>query len=194
MLLGLLHRGARLLLGVLDRAAGAVLGAGDDGARVLVRLAGLAPGVLVGVRPDAARRLGGVVAHRAGLVLGQPQHALEALREPLHGVRRRGEPVDLGPQVLDVRAVVVQRAGELGGLGHRGVAVGGEDPQVGLDAVEVLLDLAAVVAAAHDVEAGPQRQQLVLVGRHAGHGTGGAGAAPRTGEPERMVLTPRGSG
>ncbi len=121
----LVRVGARLLqhapvLGLHLGPAGVQLGdqllvARPQRRRVRLRLHPDVAGLGLGARPDLV-----------GLVLGEPQHALQPLAEPLQSAGGQGQPIHLAAQVVDLRPGRLQLAGEVVRLGHGGVAVRGE--------------------------------------------------------------------
>jgi hypothetical protein len=129
LLIGLPEHRLGLGLGLLQHAAvlGLHVGAplvqvGDElvipfAQRVRVRLGLGADGG--GVTLGAGLRL-------RGLVLGQPEHPLQALAEPLQRGRRQREAIDLATQVVDLGTGDLQLPREIRRLGGRGVPVGGE--------------------------------------------------------------------
>ncbi|MFD0490931.1 hypothetical protein ACFQ0O_32135 [Saccharopolyspora spinosporotrichia] len=56
-----------------------------------------------------------------------------------------GQPLDLAAQVLDLRTRRLQLLGQIVRLGDGGIPVGGEDPEIGVDSLQVFVDLCAVV-------------------------------------------------
>ncbi|MBN1093654.1 hypothetical protein JKP75_14470 [Blastococcus sp. TML/M2B] len=140
-------------LGLLHDLLGALAGLGDHPLDL-----GLTGGVPleqrallgVGLLADGLRVELGGPADLPGLLLGELQHVLDALADVLEGRRRGGG--GLAAQRLDLVVHRRELAGHVRGAGDGGVAVGEGDPEVRLEALDGVGDLAAVVPPHDQVE------------------------------------------
>ena len=95
------------------------------------------------------------------------QHARETFAHALCGGRGDRELVDLAAQLVDLVARLLQMRGEFVRIRRRGVAIGREHAQLGVEPLQAVGDLVAVVAAHHD-----GKGQLPWGRGHAAHSSG----------------------
>jgi len=108
-------------------------------------------GLGLGQRPDLG-----------GLVRRQPQHAGDAVGHAFGGGRRHREAVDLLTELVDLVPRVLQLRGKVTGLRRSGIAVGGRDPQFGIEAVEVVTHLVLCITLPHNGEG--QCDEAIAIG------------------------------
>ncbi|HWM59213.1 MAG TPA: hypothetical protein VNO83_15385 [Pseudonocardia sp.] len=105
---------------------------GTDRRRVLLRGGDQPFGLLLRLRAELAGVLLGATEHLPGFVLGEPQHRPHPLAHALDALRRTDQIAYLHAEPLDAQPRVVELLGELGGLVERGIPVGGQNLDLGI--------------------------------------------------------------